>query len=68
MKTEVIKNRFTFPRKTRTRLLQWFVLIVIMALVLFIILGYFAALKPVSYLPVIHSENLGSYSNGKNIS
>jgi hypothetical protein len=66
MKTEVLKKRFFSSRKPGFRLLLWFLIFLTMALLLFIILGYFAALKPVSYLPETNTVDLGSYSMAKN--
>jgi hypothetical protein len=66
MKTEAGNKKVLFFQRTGIRLLSWFVLIGFLVIVLFILLGYFAALKPESFLPKIERADLGSYSPARN--
>jgi hypothetical protein len=66
MKTALLIEANLFSRKSGFRILFWLVLFAVVFVIFIIVSGYFAASKPLTYLPDIHSSYLESYPSGVN--
>jgi hypothetical protein len=53
-----------FLRRSRIRLLVWFAFVLLVSIIAFIVCGYFAASKPVTFLPEVVSRDTGSHLAG----